>query len=1119
MKTKVKTPMSMSLRHSLAPLLLVIIPLCGFTQSRIISGKVSDSNGDPLPGATIQLKGTSNGTIADVEGNYSLEVNENHETLIISFVGMKTAEVNTENRNLIDVKLEADVQQLSEIVITALGLEKDRDKVGSSSVNIVGASVVQSGEPTLINGLSGKSSGLLIARSSGDPGSGSYIQIRGQSSLSGSVQPLIVVDGIPVYNSNIGSNEAGVVQQSRLNDLNPNDIESIEVLKGASASALWGTRAGNGVIVITTKKGNTLSNKVNINYSGTYSVDHILAKHPLQKKWGQGFSGYYFTNVFSNGAGSPYSYGDKIANRSGGNDQVINDPNDPDYIGYYLTSTGKKIYPIKDSGFTLPANGGKNSRATYDPYDALFDGGYAFDQNLSISGGSKDGNYYFSISNLNQEGIAKANSNYKRSSVRINSERQFNDWIRLSSTAFYSRIESDRLQMGNNINSIFLGGLRTPPDWDNEQGYQGSYVDKSGVLFPNRQLSYRNQIGRSINPGYDNPLWTMYNNKNKAEVNRFISTAQMDVSPMQWLTFTLRGGVDHYSEERSDIKPVGTAGFSTGWLGLQSIRETQFNVDGFAQGQFKAGNGSKLSVLAGMNAQQRTFDQLGGFINTFIITSSPPLSLSNATSDNSIPGNQFVQQRSAALYSTLDYEYKNQLFISVTGRAENSSVFSHSSNPTFFYPSITANWHVLKSLGIESNKVSFVKLRAGYGVVSTIPEPYKLSTYYDPSYYSDGWTNPLSANGQLYGGGYEQSAFQGNPELKPETKKELEFGMDFRLFRDKVSVNATYFENTVSDLIIPLAVAESTGFSNKISNAARIHNAGIELDLSFTIYSYKKFNWDIYGNWTQIKNKVTDLGGKKVVTITGGTFPLNIVQGYPMGIIYDIGFERSDDGQLVLENGFPIANENSTILGDTNPDWRAGIGSRLKWKNLTFNILFEHSHGGDIRGGTRGALINFGTHADTDHEVTIAASDVGLYKNYGGFTAASYVYPVNSDGSYTIRGYLHDFGGGPVLIDETWWTGLGGGFGAQRESFIESAQWTKLREATISYSLNTDGFRKKTKLNSVELSITGRNLLLWADFKGNDPETNVLGPSNLRGIDYFNNPATRSLLFTIKVNY
>ena len=357
--------------------LILILVLAGSrlsAQELVVKGQVVDlSDGQALPGVNVSVKGTDRGTISDAAGKYQIAVPGSTQTLIFSFVGMATQEISVDGRTSLDIQLAPDSRLLQEVVVSALGLELDRDKVGSASSRIDGKQVAKSGEPTLINGLSGKSSGLIINRSSGDPGAGSYIQIRGQSSITGTLQPLIVVDGVPVYNSTLGSGSGGVTQQSRLNDINPSDIESIEVLKGASASALWGTRAGNGVIMITTKKGSSKGNKVNVSYSGTYSFDQILTKHPLQRTYGQGNRGFYSTGAQVGNSGNPNSFGDKIANRPGGADSTVTNQS------YFVTSDGKTIYPIVESFGTRP-NGGKNSRETYDQYDAIFGTGHFYDQ-------------------------------------------------------------------------------------------------------------------------------------------------------------------------------------------------------------------------------------------------------------------------------------------------------------------------------------------------------------------------------------------------------------------------------------------------------------------------------------------------------------------------------------------------------------------------------------------------------------------------------------------------------------------------------------------------------------------------------------------------------------------
>ena len=1083
-------------------------------QETVIKGKVTDaSDGRGIPGVNVYIKGTDQGTITDNDGNYQLTMPEPSRPLLFSFVGMVTQEVMVQGKSIVDIQLEEDVRQLQEVVVSALGLELDRDKVGSASTRIDGKQVAKSGEPTLINGLSGKSSGLIINRSSGDPGAGSYIQIRGQSSITGDLQPLIVVDGVPVYNSNLFSNSGGVTQQSRLNDINPSDIESIEVLKGASASALWGTRAGNGVIMITTKKGSSKGNKVNVSYSGTYSFDQILTKHPLQRTYGQGNRGFYSTGAQAGGSGNPNSFGDKIANRPGGADSVVTNQS------YFVTSEGKTIYPIVESFGTRP-NGGKNSRETFDQYDAIFGTGHFYDQTITLSGGNKDGNFYLSVGDLDQKGIVKNNSNYRRTSFKVNTERQMSDWVKLSSNLMYTRTLSDRAPQGNSISGILLGGLRTSPDYDNTLGYSGVFyeLDPStgkhrAVL--NRQLTYRNPIGRLADPGFDNPLWSTNKEKYSSEVDRFLGSMQVEISPLDWLTATLRGSVDYYTDKRMILLPAGTAGNPNGFLQLNTISEAQYNFDGFVRGRFNLSSDLKFAALIGFNANSRSNDFSGGNINTFIVQSNPPLSLDNALAANDDPFNGLLQQRSAAGYVTADLEYKDQIFVALTGRAENSSVFSHNNNPTFFYPSATVNWHLMKTLGLQSNAISFAKVRAGYGIVSTIPTPYNTATYWDPSIYADGWGPVIKASGTLYGGGYEQSFLLGNKDIRPETKSELEFGFDLRFLQDRISLGATYFTNQVRDVIIPVSLAASTGFGQRTKNVGVIENNGIELDLSGDVIRAGDFKWNLYGNWTRIRNKVTDLGGVEVVNSNNST----AVEGHPLGVFWGGTLARESGGSYALDaRGFPTLAAASSVVGDPNPEWRAGLGSVLTWKGLSLNVLFEHSQGGSMLGTTRGLLTSLGTHKDTDREVTLTATEAATINNRVGLVNA-YGYPVNPDGSYTVRGYLHDFGGGPVLVDEAWWSNLGGGFVGPIESFIEPAQWTKLREVSLSYSLNSPGFRKKSRLSSIDFSVTGRNLFLWTDFLGNDPEATNLGPVNNRGRDNSTNPATRSFLFTIKINY
>jgi TonB-linked SusC/RagA family outer membrane protein len=1093
------------------------LALWTFAQERTVSGRVtSNEDGTPLPGVNVVLKGTTTGTSTDSDGKYSLAAPASGGALIFSFIGLESKEVEIGDRTIIDVSLALDVTQLTEVVVTALNIAVDKDRLGTASSKITGDASKRSGEPTLINGLQGKASGVNIVRTSGDPGAGSYIQIRGQSSITRSVQPLVVIDGVPSFNSG-GGNTGSVVQQSRLNDINPNDIASVEILKGAAASALFGTRAANGVIMITTKTGSSAKGKVNISYGGTYSQDKILVEHPMQTRWGQGNFGIY-GGPLSNTANS---FGDFIASRAGGADVTLK-PGDPGYRGYFKADDGTEYYQVVEGTITNP-HGGKNDKTIYDRYDQLFKTGSYFEHNLSISSGNENGGVFASMSNLDQTGIIRGNSDYKRTTLRLNINQKLTDFLKIKTNFTYAHLSSSRIQQGSNVNGLFLAGLRAATDFDSRD-WKGTFYDAAGTAFVGRQRAYRNHIGflptSSAALAYDNALWVTNENIDESTVDRFNGIMQFDIKATDWLSVTLRNGMDHYSDKRKTFFPVNSAGaVASGQLTLQTPRETQWNFDGFATGTWKLGNNFNLASTVGINFNQQSSDNVGATTSTFTIQVDPPENVQNAVAANRAPFNSLAVVRRSAGYFTIDTDFKEEVFLNVTGRGERSSTFSHADNPLFFYPSVSAAWQFTKTLSLENQLLSFGKLRASWGQVGNSPGTYSTFTYYNGSVYGETWGSTLNTSG--YGGGYERSSLLGNKDLKPETKTEIEFGGDFRFLNNRIELGATYFTNTISDVLLNISVAPSIGYTTKAGNVAELQNKGIEIDLSGDVFVKGDFTWNLYGNWTKIENKVTDLAGTSSIFLAGFTGTSSrAVKGQPIGVLWGTSYARDAEGGLVLDTrGFPTAATTEGVLGNPNPEWRGGLGSRFSWKGLSLNVLFEHSHGGVIWGGTRGALFAFGTHKDTDKMVTLSAAEAATLLNYSGNTVVAQGYPANSDGTYTIRGEVKDFGNGPVLLDQQWWSSLGGGFGTQAEDFIESAQWTKLREVSLSYRLNSAGFKQATKLSSIDFTIAGRNLMLWTDFKGNDPETNLTGPTNGRGLDYFNNPATKSMVFSVVINY
>ena len=1094
-------------------------------QERIVTGRIlSQEDGKPLPGVNVLVKGTTTGSVTDADGQYSISVPASGGTLVFSFIGLKTQEVEVGNRTSIEVNMESDVTQLSEVVVSALGIEQNKDELGTATSTIAGNAAAKSGETGLINGLAGKASGLNIVKNTGDPGAGSYIQIRGQSTITGNLQPLIILDGVPIYNSSsptgLIANDGmvgGTAQQSRLNDLNPDDIASVEILKGASAAALWGSRAANGVMVITTKKGSSEKGKINVSLKYSHSIDKLYITHDLQNNWGSGTLGH-----FQNTPTSGWSWGDYIPGRAGGADNYIT--GGAGYQGYFQAADGTKIYNIASGVDNVDSHGGKNSKATYDYRDQMFKTGKYDDFGLTLNGGDKDGNFYISIDNLKQDGIVKTNSNYQRTSFRVNTNKRFNEVFRISSNFGYTKTTSHRAQQGSNTSGIYLGGLRTSPDFNSDY-FEGTYVDPTGAATLNRQRSYRNPLGASTASRYDNPLWTMEHNISTSDVDRFMGSFEAVLSPTKWLDVTGRAGVDSYVDRRYDILDPLSSALPGGRMDLQTIKETQFNGDVFGRGKFNLSPDLTFIALVGMNLNQRLYERVGGYAQTFVINNQIPLDLTNASLTNSNPYNEYIIQRTAALYSTLDFAWKDQLFLNLTGRGESASTFGRAKSSTFYYPAATLAWQFTKMM--ESSVLSFGKLRVGYGQVGVQPSPYRTATYYGIGGYLDGWGSGLSS--AAYGnGGYTESTTLGNATLKPERKAEVEFGTDLRFFQDRVSLSATYFTNKTTDAILPVGTPATIGFTSKYANAATLENHGLEFDLGADVVKAGSFTWKISGVWSMYRNKVTDLAGTSSLFLNGFTGASSrAVVGQPVGVLWGIDWMKDANGQLILdEHGFKQAAASESVIGNPNPTWKAGIGNTFSYKGVSLYVLIDRTQGGQIWAGTHGIMNNFGRSRETDVITTLSAADAAAIPVYGqsldGANTVAERYVANADGTVTFRGSVVDNGGGKVALDQGWYTSTGGGFGPVASQFIKDATNTRIREVTLSYSLNSPGFRAATKLTSIDFSLTGRNLLIWGpDLKyiGNDPETNLTGVSNGRGLEYFNNPSTRSYLFTIKINY
>jgi len=486
-----------------------------------------------------------------------------------------------------------------------------------------------------------------------------------------------------------------------------------------------------------------------------------------------------------------------------------------------------------------------------------------------------------------------------------------------------------------------------------------------------------------------------------------------------------------------------------------------------------------------------------------------PDNLNNGLNSNLQAYNYKTHVRTYAYYAQADLQAADQLYLTLTGRSESASTYANA----FFFPSAALAWQFTKLEGLKDNSVlSFGKFRATWGQVGIQPQPYLQNTLFLPAQYFDAFAFGLQASSGVYGGGYGQNTLQGNPNLKPERKTEMELGVDLRFFNNKLTVSATAYSNHTDDVILNLNLSDPSGFSQQPRNAAQIENKGLEIEMGYDVIKTSNFSWNLSANWAANRNKVISLAGSEAQLVPGvGTYGgQSLIAGQPFGVFFGTDFLKKTDGsgQYQLDaNGFPKDGVQNEVIGNPNPMWRSGIGSTFGWKGLTLYVLFDKVFGNDFWNGTRGALNSLGTSGETGIE-SVAPTNL---KTYDGKTI-----PAGS----TFRGEIKDFGAGPVALTQSWFQGPGTSFSASSaKQFTEDGGSTRLREVTLSYSIRGAGFRNATKLSSIDFSLTGRNLMLWTNYRGVDPEGNITGASLARGSDWFTNPATKSVLFTIKITY
>lgn len=1084
--------------------LTMILMLFGtliFAQSRTIHGVVKEEGGTGINGASVILKGTDLGTSADANGNFTITV-KNGDVLVISATNFITSEVKIGNQSALTISLKRKENVMEEVVVTALGIRREKRELATATQTINTDEINKSGSGNALSELNGKASGLTIINSAGDPGAGTYIRLRGVTSITGNNQPLMVVDGVPIDNSvnnydassatpNVSgpaSNQTGgATPTNRGVDLNPSDIESITLLKGPAATALYGISAASGAIIITTKRGGAGGTSVSLNSS--YTLDKISQVPDLQTKYSQGSGGIYAGPVgdpalkrTSWGAAIDTLFWDGVPN--------IWDPNG-NIVG--ASSPLAKI-PVH----------------AYDRYN-FFQNGETFNNNIALSGGNNKAGFRLSVGNLHQTGIIPT-SKYDKTSVSLNGQSAVNDKFSISGGINYIRSDNDKVQQGSNTSSVMLGLLRTPPTFDNSYGLSDPVNNTASYLQPNgQQRDYRG------GPGYDNPFWTINRIPYNEQVQRLFGYAQAGYKLYDWISFNYRLGGDVYAQNDKNAFDINSNGFPAGAIHILNYYNEQFNSDFSVNLKKEFTKELNGSLLLGQNYFTSTNKANLSHGSGFVLPNF--LDMKNATSYT--VDETKSQKRTTAFYGELHLDYNNMLYLTASGRREVSSTLPPNHN-SFFYPSVSLAWEFTQLGKLStSNVLNYGKLRASYAQVGKDAPVQGLLTYFGQASITDGFTTgiqfPISGNS-----GYQISSTIstiGNSNLRAEKTESYELGTDLGFWNNLVVLNATAYYSKSTDVILVVPIAYSTGFSSQLLNAATIENKGLEVTLNTTPVKSENFRWDLNFNFARNINKVVSLaqGIDKVLIAGFQNGEVDAIAGKAFGQIYGSVYQRSDPGNMkspLLINddkindpdhyGMPIVSTQNAAIGDINPDWTGSAITTLTYKGFSLGGQLDVRQGGVIWNGTRGALSYFGTSGESGNR----NQPVTFKGVLGHINELGEVVHFADDGVTEIAkpGAENTVA---TTYSQVYWQDVGSSFVGPAEPSIEDASFVRIRQLSLGYEL-PQKWLSRAHFNNVSVTIFANNPVLWTKYSGVDPETSLAGPANGQGLDYFNNPGTKS---------
>ncbi len=1062
-------------------------------QTTEVSGTVTDRNGAPLEGVTVNVKNTNRTTVTNAEGHYQLRIMANDEIVVVSAIGYQTQEFPVNGRQQLNVTLSEDVRGLEEVVVTALGISRQSKSLGYAAQEVKGEELTEVRTSNFVDGLAGKVAGVTIVGSPSGVGGSSRITIRGDKSLNiNANQPLFVIDGVPITNDLFGSSGREFQEADYGNGaglINPDDIASVSVLKGANASALYGSRAANGVVLITTKSGRGQQGiGISVNSSATFESPLVLPE--FQNRYGQGMNGEF---SFEDGAGAGLNDG---VDESWGpllDGRPINQFDSPTTNGF----RGGDINLVDDGRIGSAADLAARGDIIATPWIArpdniknFFETGATYINNVALSGAHEKGDFRVSYTNFDQKGIVP-NTDLKRNTFSINGGYNFTDRLDVRVSANYVKSNSDNrpnLSYGTeNIIYLLYGWL----------GRQVDLAPKKSLWMPG--MENVQQFNSNYNY-HDNPYFNLLVNTNSLNDNRLFGNITLNYKFTDWLKAFARIGTDYTDQTRDRRRAFSTQRFPFGSYREARLTNEERNMDFLLTFSKPIGSDINLSVNAG--GSQRSVK------GTTLDVSAPQLIIPGIFSLGNSRVSLVSQQSSIAkkvnsIYGSAQIDYKDFLFLELTARNDWASSLTvplgitaaATSTNSYFYPSASLSF-VLNGVVNLPDWLSYAKLRTGFAQVGNDTDPYSFAQPF----------NTLDPYGAYRA--FSESGRLPNFNLKPEISDSYEVGAELRLLDSRINLDFTYYNITTRNQILTnVPLTASSGYTSMVLNAGEIRNWGYEAMLSaIPVKSASGFQWDLAFNFSANRGKVLELApdaGISNYVMADRYITVEAREGERMGNMYGLAFQRVTDasspyyGQVIYNNeGKPQPTANVVSLGNYNPDWLLGIRNNFSWKGIQVGALFDIRYGGEVYSHTQVIGRETGALIET-LEGRANGYDISLPEN--GVIGSGVVQ--NEDGSYSPNAVK--------LPAREWHTSYTLGR-SLLEGAIFDASYIKLRELRVGYTLPAKVLGH-LPLRDVRLSVIGRNLAVWSDVPHIDPETaSMSGGTVIPGVESMALPSTKS---------